>query len=63
MKVADWENPERSLELQQEDCPTDLLYDQGHAIAKPLYQAIPRTVPKPSDWNKIQAHTQRHTQR
>ena len=32
MKIINWENPERSLELQLGDQSTDLLYDQAWAI-------------------------------
>ena len=46
IKTANRENPERSLELQPGDKPTDLLYDQAWAIARQLYQEIPRAFPK-----------------
>ena len=32
MKIINWKNPERSLELQLGDQSTDLLYDQAWAI-------------------------------
>lgn len=57
MKTANWENPERSLELQPGDDSTSFLYHQ--AIAKCLQQAIRRAFPKPVDWNKIQACSQK----
>ena len=34
MKTKNWENPERSLELQPAVQPADLLHDQARAIAK-----------------------------
>ena len=34
MKIINWKNPERSLELQLGDQSTDLLYDQAWAITK-----------------------------
>ena len=34
MKLAGWENPERSLDLQPGDQPADLLYDQAWATAR-----------------------------
>ena len=34
MKTANWENPERSLELQPGDQPANLLYNQASAISR-----------------------------
>ena len=59
MKSAHWENPESSLELQPGDQSANVLYNQVWAIARQLHQAVPRTFPKPIDWNKIQACTQK----
>ena len=59
MKTVSRGKPERSLEVQPWDQPTNLLYDQAQAINKWLHWAIPRAFPKPVDWNKIQACTQK----
>ena len=40
MKIINWENPERSLELQLGDQSTDLLYDQAWAITSQLYGLV-----------------------
>ena len=37
MKIADWENPERSLELQPGDKSTTLLKVQVQTIARGLH--------------------------
>ena len=59
MKTSNWENPERSLKLQLGDQLSSLLYDQTLAIARRLHQAILSAFPKPIDWSKIQACTQK----
>ena len=46
MKTANWENPERSLELQPGDQPANLLYNQASAISRWLHLAIPEAFPK-----------------
>ena len=59
IKTANWENPERALELQPRDQPAELFYDQAWAVAGQLYQAISGAFPKPIDWNKIRACAQK----
>ena len=59
MKTANWKNPKRFLKLQTGNQPTTLLYYQAWAIATGLHWAIPRAFPKPVDWNRIQACTQK----
>ena len=49
MKTANWENPERPLELQPGNHPLTCW-----AIPRRLHQAIARAFPKPVDWNKTQ---------
>ena len=51
MKTANWENPERRLELG--DQPPDLLYDPVQAISRQLRQAILKTFSKPVDWDQV----------
>ena len=58
VKTTTWENPERSLELQLRDQPTNLLCDHAQAIARQLHGAIPRAFSKSVDWNEIQPCTQ-----
>lgn len=55
MKIANWNNPEKSLELQPGDQESlaALLYNQAQAIAKQLHLTIPRAFPKPVGLNKI----------
>ena len=57
MKTVNWENPERSLELQPGDQPANSLYDLLTYYVIRLDRAILRAFPKPVDWNKIQACT------
>lgn len=59
MKTTNWENSERSLELQLGDQPANLLYDQTWTIARQLHQAIPRVFPKLVDRNKTQGCKQK----
>ena len=59
MTTANWESPERSLELQLGDQPTNLVYNQPWAITRWCHWTIPRAFPKPAPWNKIQACTQK----
>ena len=60
MKTANWDDPEKSLELRPGDkeIPAASLHDQAWGIARWLHLAIPRAFPKPVDWNKIQAFTE-----
>lgn len=50
---------ERFLGLQTGNQPTTLLHYQAWAIAKILHWAVPRTFPKPVDWNRIQTCTEK----
>ena len=51
LKISDWQSPERSLELEPGEQPSNL-YHQAQEIPRWLHWAIPSTFPKRNDWNK-----------
>lgn len=59
MKSAKWDATTKSLELQIRDQPPALLHDETQPNAKQLHLAISRAFPKPVNWNKILACTQK----
>ena len=49
MTTANWENPERPLELKPRDQSANLFYNQAQAISRRLSLGIPKAFPKPVD--------------
>lgn len=58
MKTANWDHPEKSLELQIRGQPPALLCGLAPGIAKQRYLAISRTFLNPIDWNDSGSHSE-----